>query len=72
MVKLAIVRVFLHHKVVAIKRALEPEIKREAEQRKEAGIPSSDSDAGRTDEKIGKFRRAALLCRVSESDDRDS
>lgn len=40
--------------MVAIKRYLEPQLAREAQERRKAGRPSSDSDEGRTDEKIAK------------------
>jgi N6-adenosine-specific RNA methylase IME4/ParB-like chromosome segregation protein Spo0J len=40
---------------VAIKRALEPKISADAEEREKAGIPSSNLDEGRTDEKIASF-----------------
>jgi len=46
---------FTIDEIVKIADRVEPEIKAEAEARKKAGIPSSDSDAGRTDDTIAKI-----------------
>lgn len=46
---------FTPSEAVAIKRALEPEVKLQAEARMKNGKPSSDSDKGRSDEKVAKF-----------------
>jgi ParB-like chromosome segregation protein Spo0J len=47
---------FTYSEIVEIKRAIEPEIAEQAQEREKAGIrPSSDSDKGRTDEKVADF-----------------
>ena len=65
---------FTVSEMVAIKRHIEPEMIKEAEERKKAGKPSSKLDAGRTDEKIAKYlgvgkdtlRKAEALVVASE------
>jgi len=65
---------FTVSEMVAVKRALEPEMLKEAEERKKAGKPSSKLDAGRTDEKIARYlgvgkdtlRKAEALVIASE------